>query len=224
MKTASHALTSEQIQELEEAITSAEQNTSGEIVPVIATCSGHYHHANMMVGFIFSLIAFATLWYMTEMKLGSTWSGDHVLSVGLPIFLCTEIAAFILGLLVAGLIPQLKLLFISPKEMQQEVTRAAHQAFFNLHVAKTHASTGVVIYISLFEHIVCVQGDTAISEKLSQEEWQSIKDLVIDDIKKNQLAYGLKKAILEMGVLLTKHFPATSNNANELHNKVYLLD
>ncbi|AUH71357.1 TPM domain-containing protein [Legionella sainthelensi] len=224
MKKASHSLTTEQILELEAAITNAEHNTSGEIVPVIATCSAHYHHANMMVGFVFSLIAFTALWCITEMKPGSTWSEEHVLSVGLPIFLFTEIAAFILGLFLAGLIPHLKLFFISQKEMQQEVTRAAHQAFFNLHVAKTPTSTGVVIYISLFEHIVCVQGDTAISEKLSQEDWQYIKDLVIHDIKKNQLAFGLKNAILEMGTLLAKHFPATSNNSNELHNKVYLLD
>ncbi|KTD81763.1 TPM domain-containing protein [Legionella waltersii] len=224
MKKASHSLTTEQIQELEEAIAHAEHNTSGEIVPVIATCSSHYHHANMVVGFVFSLIAFAVLWCMTEIKPTSTWSEEHVLSVGLPIFLFTEIAAFILGMLFAGLIPHLKLFFISQKEMQQEVTRAAHQAFFNLHVAKTPTSTGVVIYVSLFEHLVCVQGDTAISEKLSQEDWQYINDLVIQDIKNNQLANGLKKAILEMGTLLANYFPATPINSNELHNKVYLLD
>jgi putative membrane protein len=224
MKKASHSLTTEQIQELEGAITNAEQNTSGEIVPVIATCSSHYHHANMVVGFVFSLIALATLWCISEMKPSSMWNGEHILSVGLPSFLLTEIGAFILGVFFAGLIPHLKLLFISQKEMQREVTRAAHQAFFNLHVASTPMNTGVVIYISLFEHIVCVQGDRAISEKLSSEDWQCINDLVINDIKKNQLASGLKKAILEMGALLAKHFPASSDNPNELHNKVYLLD
>ncbi len=224
MKKASHSLTTAQIQELEAAITSAEHNTSGEIVPVIATCSSHYHHANMMVGFVFSLIVFVALWCMTEIKPSNTWAGEHVLSVSLPIFLLAEIVAFIFGVLLAGLIPHLKLLFISQKEMKLEVTRAAREAFFNLHVAKTRANTGIVIYISLFEHIVCVQGDSAISEKLSQDDWRHIKDLVINDIKKNKLTDGLKKAILEIGTMLSEHFPSASDNPNELHNKVYLLD
>jgi putative membrane protein len=223
MKSANRIFDTAQKDAIEQAIATAEEMTSGEIVPVVASHSGHYHHANMVVGFLCALIAVIILWCFAEVKHPAIWNGEHSLTVGLPIILFVEIAAFFVGILLARFIPHLKLFFISTKEMQMAVESKAREVFFNLHISNTQASTGIVIYVSLFEHIVYVQGDAAISEKLSQDEWNHIRNIIIQDVKQNKLDQGLKKAILETGVLLGKHFPNNNLNENELPNKLHLL-
>ncbi len=41
---------------------------------------------------------------------------------------------------------------------------------------------GVLIYLSLFEHRVRVLADDAIQDKVSQSDWEAVRDLIIAGI------------------------------------------
>ena len=107
--------------------------------------------------------------------------------------------------------------------MQQEVENAAERAFHRFRIRSTAESSGILIYISLYEQMVRVLGDTAISEKINNEQWQDLCNQLIERIKEGKMAEGLIVAIESCGSILSEHFPASENDKNELANKLILV-
>jgi putative membrane protein len=90
------------------------------------------------------------------------------------------------------------------------------------HAAR--GGTGVLIYVSLYEHMVRVVGDDAVMEKISREDWEGICRLVVDGMKADNAAQGLTLAIRQSGELLARHFPILPDDHNELSNELILID
>ena len=70
---------------IEKAIADAEQATSGEIVPVVATRSGRYDRAEDLVGIILGLVVVSLVWVIfqnIEPRAGE-WASGYTLSVDL---------------------------------------------------------------------------------------------------------------------------------------------
>ena len=72
--------------------------------------------------------------------------------------------------------------------MNEEVERGAAEAFHRFRVRTTNEGTGVLIYVSLFEHRVRVIGDDAISRKLGQSDWKEIRDLITNGMRSGRPA------------------------------------
>ena len=72
--------------------------------------------------------------------------------------------------------------FVPHSLMKEAVERAARNAFSTLGIDKTRDSTGILIYVSLFERIVVVLGDRAIDSRLPAGTWNEVKELVLDTI------------------------------------------
>jgi putative membrane protein len=225
MKKASAWFTESDRKALAEDIARAETATSGEIVPVVATTSGNYDRAEDLFGLLFALVSLSVIWLLQGVvSAGGKWSPGPAESLSLPVVLSIVAVAFFAGSVLATVIPGLRLPFIPRSEMDRSVERRAAEAFYRFRLGRTAGATGVLIYVSLFEHRVRVFGDDAINEKIDQETWQEICDLVVGGIRKGEPARGLSAGILRSGEVLARHFPIDPEDRNELVNTLHLID
>jgi putative membrane protein len=224
VKKASKFFSEEERSSISLAVTEAERKTSGEIVPVIATMSGRYDRAEDLFGLALGVILLVLSWvYVHVIKPPrGDWSTGFTLD--LPALIVIVVGGFIVGVILASYIPVLRRLFLTRKEMREEVGRAAIQAFHNFHVRKTAHGTGIIIYISLYERMVHVLGDEAIAQKISQEDWNSVRNLIIEGIRNKKAAEGLRQAILQCGALLAGCFPIRPDDVDELSNEIRIID
>ncbi len=223
MKQAKYIFNDDERALIARTISSAESATDGEIVVVVANTSGRYDRAEDIFGLLISLGFTALYWFFAPSLIEVGWGSDN--AAGLPFWPLMLIipVGFISGAWLASVIPALTLLFISKREMQEEVERRALEVFQKQRIRTTTDGTGVLIYISLFEHMVRVVGDDAINEKVTPQTWQEITQHIVKGMKENNPAEGLIKAIQESGVILQKHFPSTGDQ-NQLKNDLILLN
>jgi putative membrane protein len=224
MKTASTLFNEQQRQFIAAAVTEAEQGTAGEIVPVVATVSGRYDRAEDLFGLLLGLVALVVIWVMFQDTTETAWAAGHTPTLGLATVIAIIVAGFLVGATLATRFPVLRLPFIPPREMRHEVERRALEAFQRYRIRTTRGGTGVLIYVSLYEHMVRVVGDDAVTEKISREDWEDICRLVVDGMKTDNAAQGLTLAIRQSGELLARHFPILPDDHNELSNELILID
>ncbi len=225
MKRASQLFSDSDRQAIEAAVAAAEERTSAEIIPVVATASGRYDRAEDLFGVIVALVALTVAWLgFQDLRAPSSWASGPAPILGLIPLLLIVVVGFLVGAVVATRVPALRLPFITRREMRDSVEQAAGQAFHRFRVRKTADSTGILIYISLYERMVRVLGDDAIAAKLTQEDWNRARDLIVDGLKRGQPAEGLIQAIEECGKLCAPHFPVRSDDRNELSNELRIID
>jgi putative membrane protein len=226
MRNASTFFSDDERHLVEEAVALAELRTSGEIVPVVATASGRYDRAEDLFGVLVALGLVAAGWTPLQ-QLAATegaWGAKHTLLLGLVPVLLLFLVGFLAGAVLATLVPALRLPFISSAEIEAEVDRAARAAFHQLRVRRTAEGTGILIYLSLFERTVRVLGDDEINDRLDQDQWTEVCDLVVEGIRAKRPAQGLKDAVLRCGDLLAELFPIQPGDRNELGNELRIID
>ena len=226
MKRASEHFSAEDRKRIEAAVGEAEARTSGEIVPVVATASGRYDRGEDLFGLVCAIVAIAVVWWRCQgiVITQTEWAVRYDVALGLGWIVVTVVGAFLLGAVVATYVPVLRLPFISHGEMEKEVERSAAAAFQRFRVRRTAAGTGVLIYVSLYERMVRVLGDDAISAKLTQAEWKNICNHAVEGLRDGRGAEGLANAIREAGELLSRHFPRQADDRDELGNELHFVD
>ena len=224
MKTAGTLFNEQQRQLIAAAVTEAEKGTAGEIVPVVATVSGRYDRAEDLFGLLLGLVALVVIWVLFQDTTETAWVAGHTPTLGLAAVIAIIVAGFLAGASLATRFPVLRLPFIPPREMRQEVERRALEAFQRYRIRTTRGGTGVLIYVSLYEHMVRVVGDDAVKEKISREDWEGICRQVVDGMKADNAAQGLALAIRQSGELLARHFPILPDDRDELSNELILID
>jgi putative membrane protein len=226
VKRATEFFSAEEKKLIEAAIDEAEQKTAGEIVPVVATSSGRYDRGEDLFGLVCALATLAaTWWFVQDVEVTEAeWAASHTIALGLLPVLAIVVLAFLLGAVVATFVPALRLPFISRGEMEEEVERSAAAAFQRFRVRGTAAGTGILIYVSLYEHMVRVVGDDAVNARVTQADWDAVCGLAVDGLRAGRGAQGLASAIRKAGELLSRHFPLQADDRNELHNELHLLD
>ena len=226
MKKASDLFGAEDRRRIEEAVTTAEKKTSGEIVPVVATSSGRYDRAEDVFGVLFSLVLLSLFWlrYQEITPLSGDWESGAVLGMGLFGTIVTIVIGFILGTVLATKIPELALPFIPKDQMEEEVEKRATEAFKRYRVRGSKNATGILVYVSLYERMVRVEGDDAILEKLQQTDWEEVIRLVTRGLADDRPAEGLIDGIVKCGDVLALHFPREEGDVDELSNELRIMD
>ena len=226
MKRASRFFSEADQATISEAIAAAERRTSGEIVPVVATDSGRYDRAEDLFGAVVALVALIVSWILFQevRPVEGDWASGQTIVLGLLPLVLIVVIGFTLGTLLGTRLPALKLIFLSNREMKEEVERSASEAFYRFRVRRTAGGTGVLIYISLLERMVRVMGDEAIAAKLGQGDWDEVRDLVIDGLRNGRPTEGLQKGIARCGDRLAEHFPIQPGDENELTNELRIID
>ncbi len=226
MKRANHLFNPEEKEKINQAVASAEKLTSGEIVPVVATASGRYDRAEDMGGFLLALAALVVSWMLGQriVPVAGDWAQGQRLTLPLPWVLLVLIAGFVVGVALTSRWGGLRRLLTPDREMREEVERAAGHAFGNFRVRRTAAGTGILLYVSLFERMVCVLGDDAIAARLEQKDWNEVRDIILKGLGSGQAADAMCEAIARCGELLGRHFPYRAGDVNEIGDELRLVN
>tara|TARA_R110000868_G_scaffold120540_4_gene320121 strand:- start:117 stop:791 length:675 start_codon:yes stop_codon:yes gene_type:complete len=212
------------INKVEQAIQDAEQNTSCEVVPVIINRSDNYQHASYAFAFLLAIVSLACLWllYPPQQDTSSVWSSTNLYYLGLMI--ADMLIVYMVGIFIAEKCPSIKLLFLSKQDMIKRVQAKTLQLFHILHVGKTKNNTGIIITISLFEHVVDVHGDSEVSKYFDQQQWDQVRDIVIAGIKKGDLAEGLANGLRAVGRVVQEKLPRQQNDENEISDRLHIIN
>jgi putative membrane protein len=106
------------------------------------------------------------------------------------------------------------------RRKEHAVMQRAVRAFYEKGLYKTKRNTGVLFFLSLLERKVWVLADKGIYEKIDQETLNRFARTVSQGIKEGRACDALCNAIEEAGKLLSRHFPITPDDTNELSDEV----
>ncbi len=212
---AARILGTDGLERIEAAIAAAESKTSGEIVPVLVRRSSTIGHVPVLA---FSLLLIAFLLAELPAVLGDSLGGYALVWMAVTWLLAAGGAALFarFDFVQRMLIPQF--------DEVLQVERRAQLEFYELDLSQTEGRTGVLLMVSLMEHRAVVLADRGISEKLDQEIWGEVVDLMIDGVKAKDLAGGMSRAISRCGELLATHFPVAEGDVNELRDHLVMKD
>jgi len=194
-------------QRVHEAIREAELHTVGEVVPVVVERSDAHPAAAWVAAF----------W---GLLLGSTLLVG-VLPWNEPMqLLGCQLGLGMLGFLAARALPGIARLFVSEQRATDVCEEQAIVEFHRLGLRDTDAATGVLVFVSLFEHRVVVLGDAGINAVLPPEHWDQVTEAALAGIVAGDLARGLVDAVTACGHPLAEHFPWADGDRNELPDRL----
>lgn len=98
------------------------------------------------------------------------------------------------------------------------------KAFEELGMRKTKLHNGVLFVLAIEDRKFIILGDDAINERVSDDFWDSVRDVVIQNFKKNRFAQGLAEGIEMAGKQLSTFFPCQKNDVNELSDAISFAD
>jgi putative membrane protein len=88
-------------------------------------------------------------------------------------------------------------------------------------VFNTKDRTGILIFISFFEHEVIVMADKGINKVVDQKQWDQIVAGLVSHIRSGKIVEGLEVSIKQCGdLLLEKGFLKTDDDVNELGDEL----
>lgn len=197
---------------IRKAVREAEANISGEIVPVMVPRSGYYTIANYKAGIIFGLLAFLGIIVFDR------FMPRYALYDPLLMFIIV-VAAGLLGSILPQFSDNIRRMLVTQLHMDNATRQRAENAFLEEEVFNTRHRTGILIFISFFEHEVIVLADRGISKVVEQKVWDKLVSDLTDNIRKGKVIEGLEATIKRCGEILLEHgFKKTSNDINELRD------
>jgi putative membrane protein len=198
------------------AVKDAEDKISGEIVPVIVERSGQYSIANYKGSLIGASFFFVLIVLLDR---GLLELANNTLFYDPAFIFLIVILGGILGAVIPHFSDTIRR-FLVAKQYQDLTTRqAAENAFLEEEVFNTRQRTGIMIFISFFEHEVIVMADVGISKVVDQSVWDKIVGDIIKSIRAGKVVEALEEGIRQCGnILLEKGFRKTEDDVNELRD------
>lgn len=206
----------EEQETIKAAVAVAERRTSGEIVAYVVEQSDSYEEAEWRGGaFLGSLAVLGTILLH---DVAADWPSPLVAGT-----LFGGVIAFAVGMLLVKFIPPLTRIFTGRGIMERRVSARAAEAFVSEEVFNTRDRTGVLIFVSLLEHVVLVVGDSGITSRVGLDAWSGLVETVVNGIRTGKPAEGLVEAVRQAGEILVKHGVAVrADDANEIRDDVRL--
>ncbi|MFH0991497.1 MAG: hypothetical protein V1799_15930 [bacterium] len=217
-------LTREDCRKIEAAVAKAEEKTSAEIVPAIASSSGRYDRAEDLIGLLLGILFMTIIYFFLDFRTESfQWESSN------PIFyyflmVCGLVGGYTFGIFLGSRIGGLGLLFTPKREMEAEVTAKSKQLFFDGRVHHTKEHVGVLIYISLYERMVSIRADEAALKALGQNAIDQLCKEMILCLKKSSITDAFCETIASAGEKLGKVLPKTVDDVNETENTLIIVN
>ena len=225
MQRASDFFNREQRKHIEEAVADAEAKTSCEIVPVVATASGRYDRPEDIFGLWLAIFAAITVWLIFPRPSDESGSWDGMpIYVGLLTMIAGVVVAFIVGVVAGSRIGWLRRLFTPRNQMLDEVSARAREIFFDKRIHHTSGATGMLIYVSLFEHMAVVLGDKVVLDKLGQTSLDRLCQQLTEGLHQGDSVNAICSVITEAGKQLSDPLPRAEGDVNELQDTLVLID
>jgi len=212
-----NSLTGTDLDRIRDAVKEAEARTSGEIVPYFVAQSDRYEVA-LWKGVVVAA-ALAMLIVVSIFNFYSGW-GLGWLHTGWGTALFT-VAFGTAGGLMGAFVPAVRRALVGSNALTRAVHRNAMKAFVEEEVFNTRDRTGILLFISKFEHRIEVLGDAGINKKVSADEWVEIVDHIRAGIKQGRFVDGVIDGIEMCGHLLEKSgVEIRDDDMNELPDAV----
>lgn len=193
---------------LAHAIRDVEDDTSGEVVLVLAEQAEHYRAIPLLWAL---LAALATPWPLIWLTSISTSR----------IFLIQLAVALASSLLLSW--PGLRYALVPRSIKRARGHEAASREFLRRGLTRTREKTGVLIYLALAEHHAEILADTGITDRVDADVFADIVADLTGAIRDGRMTDGLIEAIRRTGAILAEHAPPRLDDVDELPNKVVIL-
>ncbi|CAN5360719.1 hypothetical protein BH10PSE12_BH10PSE12_19950 [soil metagenome] len=208
-----------------QAVTRAELASDGEIVTAIARRSDAYHDVGLhwAVATVFLALsvyaAFPDFYRGLILKLLGGWESAISDRFFLMTILCALIVKFLVVRYVLAIMP-LRMALTPKATKMRRVRRRAVMLFRTAVDARTRAKTGILIYLSLDEHRAEIVADAAINDRVAPEVWGEAMAMLIAGIREGRPGEGMAAAVEKVGAVLAEHFPRSSDDTNELPDRL----
>ena len=98
--------------------------------------------------------------------------------------------------------------------------KRAVEVFTALDMRKTAERNGVLIYLAAEDHQFAILGDKGINEKVPDDFWNHIRDIMQAHFRKGDFVSGLAEGIMASGKALAEFFPYQDDDRNELSDEI----
>jgi len=209
------------------AIAAAELKSDGEIIAIAADRSDAYHDVGLhyAVLVLFLVLAFFAAW-PHQLEVWWTrlmgWSAEPTLRELLTLLLGFVLAKFLVVLFILKWMP-LRLALTPGSTKTRRVRRRAVMLFKTGGERRTVGRTGILIYLSMGERRAEIIGDEAITAVTTPETWGEAMAALITEVKAGRPGDGIVAAVERIGAVLAEHFPKTSDDTNEIPDKLIQL-
>jgi len=201
-----------------EATAAAESKTGAEVVSVVVARCDAYDEAAWKaaaLGAVAAALA-AALWF----AIAGPWRLPGAVALALP-----AVAGTGLGYLAAVAWPAFTRALVAPEVLDLRVERRAAQAFQDEEIGATRGSTGVLVFLALFEHRVRIVADRGVAARVDAAAWRPIADDLARGMRQGRAAAALVEAVTACGELLAAAGVArTPDDVDELSDEVRLSD
>lgn len=207
------------------AVAAAEANSDGEIATMMAHISDDYGDWALFlaVTLSFAKLAAIAVWVDTFDAALIAMSGGWRQGFGsgelIAAALLVQMATFALAWILLCWMPLR--LALTPRHLKRARVRKAAMRAFRIGIeARTRASTGVLIYLSLAERCAEIIADAAITERVGVSEWGEAMAILIGHVRADRPADGIIGAVDRAGSLIARHFPRSADDTNEMPDRL----
>ena len=209
------------------AVRAAEGGTSGEIVTIVADRSHKFEDVALIytgLAALFVPILFAA-WPALPLGIVAQWAGGWGDTEIRDLMLLNFAAMALVSATVFGLLQIESLrLRLTPRAKRRRCVRARAIDLFKVGAqARTTGRTGILIYLSLGEHMAEIIADEAIHSKVDPALWGDAMIAMVAEVREGRIADGMIAAIAQVGVILSNHLPRSVDDDNELPDRLIKL-
>jgi putative membrane protein len=208
-----------------QAVHAAESGTAGEIVTIVTEASDRYLDVALWWSIVIVILALAALAAFPETytalldRLTNSWVNEWTPAEAFELALAAAIVKFLAVRLILQWWP-LRLL-LTPKIVKAARVRGRAIRYFKVGAERrTQGRTGILIYLSMSEHIAEIVADEAIHAKVPNEAWGEAMAKLIAEVKQSRVADGMIAAIGDVGKILAENFPRADDDKNELPDRL----
>ncbi len=220
-----HAIDQDRIAE---AIAAAEARTSGEIVCVLDRDRHLYLEWVLALA---AVLAFLLPFLATLAGFGPTAWRDllfpawHAPGETLPdiatieLYAAAQVLVFLLAFLLLRHSPFAQRLAPEPLR-RARVHELALKQFLARGIHTTAERTGVLVFVSLPDHMTEIIADEGIYARVAPGIWGEADAALLEELARGDLTTGFVRAIGIVADILAEHFPPVERNRDELPNRL----
>lgn len=101
-----------------------------------------------------------------------------------------------------------------------DALQRAKEVFHILKMDNTKERNGVIFYLDIKNKLFAIYGDKRINDKVPENFWHEIKNVIIHNFKKNLFQKGLSEGIIMTGEALKDYFPYQKDDINEISDEI----
>jgi putative membrane protein len=207
------------------AVHAAESGTAGEIVTIVTATSDRYQDVALWWSVLVGVLALAGLAAIPSFYTGvigwlsNGWISELTTAEALELALAGFVIKF--GSMRLLLLWKPLLLFLTPKRIKATRVRARAIRYFKVGAERrTQGRTGILIYLSMAEHMAEIVADEAIHALVPPEAWGEAMAHLVAEVREGRVADGMIAAITDVGAILSQHFPRADDDINELPDRL----